>query len=729
MPITADNFATTMPTGTHFEPMSDPSAGLGGDQCCALTSALLGEVRTLAGEVAVESVLRIAGSDHSRAYLSRPTNWISSEEANALWEAAARVTHDRSLARTVGGMVARELYDAGRAEADAEPWTARHEALVQLARSADRYTPRTVSSVAQCRPGLVELVQRPVGGAQRSTHQCEATLGLLDQLAQLLGLPGATVEHGHCAALGASQCGYRIRWRAAPPRLRAYGPKDRQALQTDPFGNPQTAAGLRAELDAMRERLRGVFDTTADLVGSGRVGELLERIAERAASETGAERYLLVVRADDGHEPSVHGRGFGVEQVRALLGAAAPELDPSWLVAPIRSEEHEYGLLVVVPAPAARVRAEDRRLLEVYARYAAIALDGATARRRAEHRFRQTTALLEFAREVSAAGTSADVAQRLADSVGLVVDGDEVGVHLFDGDRFTLLGYRDYRGLRDQPPRIPRQWVPEPGDAAARFVADPQLAPMYLSPATAGATDREKLVEGHFEAAIMVPLAGADRLLGLLFIAVRDRPERLRRSAELTRLIEGVVAQATTTLENGRLMDVVIRQAHHDQLTGLANRVKFSAELHDALAQARAGGSLVGLFYLDLNGFKAVNDSFGHEIGDALLVAIAARLQTRLAESASAARLGGDEFAIIARARRLAELDRVDRAIADAFAEPFVLGETSLGLTVSVGRSVFPEDARDGHVLVRIADATMYANKDLQRALPGPARLSAAAIG
>jgi diguanylate cyclase (GGDEF)-like protein len=158
-------------------------------------------------------------------------------------------------------------------------------------------------------------------------------------------------------------------------------------------------------------------------------------------------------------------------------------------------------------------------------------------------------------------------------------------------------------------------------------------------------------------------------------------------------------------------MDVVVHQARHDQLTGLGNRVQFADDLEAAIARARAEHELVGLFYMDLDQFKPVNDDFGHDTGDELLAAVAARLSAETREHMYLVRLGGDEFALVANAAGTAELELVDRRLRDLFDEPFEVGGRQLSLTVSVGCSVFPTDAADADGLVRIADAAMYLDK------------------
>ena len=191
-------------------------------------------------------------------------------------------------------------------------------------------------------------------------------------------------------------------------------------------------------------------------------------------------------------------------------------------------------------------------------------------------------------------------------------------------------------------------------------------------------------------------------------MSVRERPERLHLSADLTDRLSGVVAQATTALQNGRLVDLITHQATHDQLTGLANRVRFTTELRDAVNRAHAGSESGALLYVDLDRFKPVNDEFGHETGDALLVAVAERLESCTRASDVVARLGGDEFAVLLVAAGPEEIEKVSERIAAAFAEPFVVGDLCLRLGVSIGRSVYPVDAGDPDGLLRRADSAMF---------------------
>ncbi|MGQ0508973.1 MAG: diguanylate cyclase domain-containing protein [Betaproteobacteria bacterium] len=157
------------------------------------------------------------------------------------------------------------------------------------------------------------------------------------------------------------------------------------------------------------------------------------------------------------------------------------------------------------------------------------------------------------------------------------------------------------------------------------------------------------------------------------------------------------------------------RVAHHDSLTGLPNRLLFNDRLQQALAQAKRNSRQFALLYLDLDRFKPVNDSFGHAIGDELLVNAGARLLRQVRESDTVARIGGDEFAVIlADVARRDDAEAVARKIAAAIAAPFQLDDRRRRVEIgtSVGIAVYPADAQDADALVKFADRAMYRAKE-----------------
>jgi diguanylate cyclase (GGDEF)-like protein len=156
--------------------------------------------------------------------------------------------------------------------------------------------------------------------------------------------------------------------------------------------------------------------------------------------------------------------------------------------------------------------------------------------------------------------------------------------------------------------------------------------------------------------------------------------------------------------------------AYHDALTGLPNRILFQDRLGQALTLAARNHELVGVMFLDLDRFKAINDTFGHSVGDRLLQTVAERLKNCLRASDTVTRMGGDEFILILSG--LKELDQIT-SLADkllsALTLPLQLESIELTVSGSLGISVFPQDGNDQETLIRNADAAMYNAKSLGR--------------
>jgi diguanylate cyclase (GGDEF)-like protein len=158
-------------------------------------------------------------------------------------------------------------------------------------------------------------------------------------------------------------------------------------------------------------------------------------------------------------------------------------------------------------------------------------------------------------------------------------------------------------------------------------------------------------------------------------------------------------------------LDRIAAQATRDPLTGLPNRTLLDEHLPAALSRARRSGGIVSVLFVDLDGFKAVNDTLGHEAGDVLLVAVAGRLRAAVRETDLVARLGGDEFVLVLEGlRRPADVTIVAKRVVDAISEPVPLPGTLASVTASVGFALGDGDAF-ADSLIRQADAAMYAVK------------------
>jgi diguanylate cyclase (GGDEF)-like protein/PAS domain S-box-containing protein len=149
-------------------------------------------------------------------------------------------------------------------------------------------------------------------------------------------------------------------------------------------------------------------------------------------------------------------------------------------------------------------------------------------------------------------------------------------------------------------------------------------------------------------------------------------------------------------------------QALHDSLTGLPNRTLLADRLDSAIAMAQRQDVALSLLLLDLDGFKAVNDTWGHQAGDVVLVEVAARLSGTLRDSDTAARLGGDEFVLLLPATPLLGAIEAARALIGFIGQPIPIEGRSVTVGASIGIAVFPEHGCDGDRLLAAADSAMY---------------------
>lgn len=158
--------------------------------------------------------------------------------------------------------------------------------------------------------------------------------------------------------------------------------------------------------------------------------------------------------------------------------------------------------------------------------------------------------------------------------------------------------------------------------------------------------------------------------------------------------------------------------AYHDALTGLPNRTMFFAVLEQAICHARDQHQSFALLYLDLDKFKPINDRFGHDLGDVLLIAVARRLKAAVRTEDLVVRLGGDEFAIIVTNIPHAKMvSTMARKLIRSVARPFHLEGREVSASASIGIAIFPFDADNAEQLLRNADMAMYRAKVL-----GPGR-------
>jgi diguanylate cyclase (GGDEF)-like protein/PAS domain S-box-containing protein len=178
----------------------------------------------------------------------------------------------------------------------------------------------------------------------------------------------------------------------------------------------------------------------------------------------------------------------------------------------------------------------------------------------------------------------------------------------------------------------------------------------------------------------------------------------------------GMVCVARDITERTYAEEQIKHLAYHDALTGLPNRLLFKDRLTVALSHAHRDRTRLAVLFLDLDRFKVINDSLGHNIGDHLLQAVAARVQACVRQSDTLARLGGDEFTLL-----LPSLTRIDDAtpvavkILEAVRHPFHIDGREFLISTSIGVSLYPEDGTDAETLIKNADTAMYQAKEQGR--------------
>ncbi len=160
-----------------------------------------------------------------------------------------------------------------------------------------------------------------------------------------------------------------------------------------------------------------------------------------------------------------------------------------------------------------------------------------------------------------------------------------------------------------------------------------------------------------------------------------------------------------------KLYEQMARHATHDSLTGLPNRKHFHDHLAETIASAQRDKKTFAVLYLDLDGFKDINDALGHAVGDRLIENTARRLEQCARKGDMVARVGGDEFIVLLRDVTTFDISKVAEKVAQVLSEPFTIGADTLRITTSIGAATYPQDGTNASALIHNADSAMYETK------------------
>jgi diguanylate cyclase (GGDEF)-like protein len=212
-----------------------------------------------------------------------------------------------------------------------------------------------------------------------------------------------------------------------------------------------------------------------------------------------------------------------------------------------------------------------------------------------------------------------------------------------------------------------------------------------------------------YRSVVALPIPAGDSVVAALIVGTTE--DRAVGAPEVESL-ELLATQAGVGLANVRLLDRIRHQALHDALTGLPNQLLFEDRVAQALTQARRTDTTAALMFVDLDRFKKINDTLGHDFGNELLRQVAGRLLGAVRAGDTVARMGGDEFTLLLPAlTNERDTEHVAGKVVDALRAPFAVGDHQLFVTASVGIAVYPSDGARYETLLKHADIAMYRAK------------------
>lgn len=320
------------------------------------------------------------------------------------------------------------------------------------------------------------------------------------------------------------------------------------------------------------------------------------------------------------------------------------------------------------------------------------------------HDFRRLFSLSSDLAEASEPGVLGDlVARHLAEATGM----DDCVIYALSSETGRLTSFGSHPAVRSLQTKA-ESLSERP--LVARVIRDRVQVTMDTANEDADASERDRLKILGRRAMLLLPLVAHSEPVGVAELT-SARPSSVdERRLELARTL---AFEAAMAIENGRLYHELRERSLHDPLTGLANRMLFFDRVGHAIARLGRNRAIsIAVLYVDLDEFKAVNDTYGHARGDRLLVLVAERLLTVVRSVDTVARLGGDEFALL-----LEDLNTTDGAnlVAERalglLATPFDLAGESVNVGASIGLALRSDTKTGADELIREADEAMYAAK------------------
>lgn len=634
------------------------------------------------GPASVATILATAGEHENADALAMPSVWISYDRFRRFLQVAGKA---------LGGIDQLRELDITAMAPDA------------VTESADRVlhtlgSPEKIYASLQRANGLITSVVRvestKVGpgewwctrsldpGFEPFPELCAFLDGVNAIPPTLFGMPRAQVEEVACQCAGAPACEVRIRW--------AQG--DWQSTRL---------ARLERSHQWLERRLEALQRTVSNLVSAADLHEALSMIVSSAADAVSAVSYLLVL---DNPPPGERAEfALGLDPVDAARIASAIRngqhlRDPQFLVVSVDMAQERFGYLVAVnPAGAGFVDAE-REMLAFYAGLAGTAIAALTALAVARTQAATAHTLLTLGSSLAELASTEEVAKRVSRAATVLTDGRGAIMAITDptgtAGFFGCYQVGDDRTACQEMDKHRFSYDPvEAKDGRLRWhdASDPRFGWLV---GTKG-----------IKHVVSVPVVAKGELLGWIVVGTDSVVRRSEQQALAERL-HGLAGQAATSLANARLHHQVRHQALHDSLTGLPNRAFVFERANQLLSAANRHNRRVTALFVDLDDFKEVNDTLGHNTGDQLLRAVAERLQGTVRAGETVGRLGGDEFVVLTEGPSPLLAARVLEALDHPFTLP---GGITRHITASVGMATMAGGSTDS--LLGSADVALYQAK------------------
>lgn len=397
----------------------------------------------------------------------------------------------------------------------------------------------------------------------------------------------------------------------------------------------------------------------------------------------------------------------------AEAGSIYPFSKPTQVcVCPIVIEEKTKGLLIVSVSNSNDYLKNSLPLLERLVGLYSIALANTQLMESTEKSLYKMRTLTTITKELMTVKDAREATDFVCQLLLSAIDVTHSACYLKDkdGNLATMVEWRNIDGREHRELHASHEmsklgiqaWVSEHGRAAtiSRLATDARESPQIHAM-------RE---QNNIGCTVCLPIFDRSTVVGAILVS-RDR-SRNDLSEEETGFLLAIVNILSTALERLFLADELHHQAYHDLLTGLPNRRSLEKTLQHRITCCRQTASACSILFLDLNGFKLINDSYGHAFGDRLLSMITDRLQSGLKPDDLLTRLGGDEFAILLGAiAESSHAQTIGNRLIDSLAEPFLIDSTRITVGATIGISCFPADGNSVDELVHHADMAMYQAK------------------